>query len=84
MKIKICSRSVLEKMSGLGFDPHTAVISITDVDEKEVGFFRKPEFLLRLCFDDISHPHDMYGDSRKLALNLFSGEQAELCGRLPI
>ena len=77
MKIKICSRAVLEKMSGSGFDPHTAVISITDVDEKEVGFYREPEFLLRLCFDDIDSPFDMYGDSRKLALNLFSREQAD-------
>ena len=77
MKIKICSRAVLEKMSGSGFDPHTAVISITDVDEKEVGFYREPEFLLRLCFDDINSPFDMYGDSRKLALNLFSREQAD-------
>ena len=28
MKIKICSRSILEKMSGSGFEPRTAVISI--------------------------------------------------------
>ena len=52
MKIKICSRSVLEKMSGSGFGPRTAVISITDVNEKEVRFYREPDFLLRLCFDD--------------------------------
>ena len=77
MKIKICSQSVLEKMSGSGFEPRTAVISITDVEEKEVGFYKEPEFLLRLCFDDINSPFDMYGDSRKLALNLFSREQAD-------
>lgn len=28
MKIKICSRSILEKMSGSGFEPRTAVINI--------------------------------------------------------
>ena len=44
MKIKICSRSVLEKMSGSGFGPRTAVISITDVNEKEVRFYREPDF----------------------------------------
>ena len=32
---------------------------------------------MRLCFDDINSPFDMYGDSRKLALNLFSREQAD-------
>ena len=72
MKIKICSRSILEKMSGSGFDPRTAVISITDVEEKEVDFYKEPEFLLRLCFDDINNPFAMYGDSRELAVNLFS------------
>ncbi len=77
MKIKICSRSVLEKMSGSGFWPRTAVISITDVNEKEVRFYREPDFLLRLCFDDINSPFDMYGDARKLAVNLFSREQAD-------
>ena len=77
MKIKICSRSVLEKMSGSGFEPRTAVISITDVDEQEVGFYREPDFLLRLCFDDINSPFDTYGDLRKLAVNLFSREQAD-------
>ena len=77
MKIKICSRSVLEKMSGSGFGPRTAVISITDVNEKEVRFYREPDFLLRLCFDDINSPFDMYGDARKLAVNLFSREQAD-------
>ena len=77
MKIKICSRSILEKMSGSGFEPRTAVISITDVEEKEVGFYKEPEFLLRLCFDDINNPFDMYGDSRELAVNLFSREQAD-------
>ena len=77
MKIKICIWSIIEKMSESGFDPHTAVISITDAEEKEVGFYREPEFLLRLCFDDIISSHDIYGDSRKLALNLFSGEQAD-------
>ena len=77
MKIKICSRSVLEKMSGSGFGPRTAVISITDVDEQEVGFYREPDFLLRLCFDDINSPFDTYGDLRKLAVNLFSREQAD-------
>ena len=44
MKIKICSRSILEKMSGSGFEPRTAVISITDVEEKEVGFTRSRSF----------------------------------------
>lgn len=77
MKIKICSRSVLEKKSESGFEPRTAVISITDVDEKEVGFYREPDFLLRLCFDDINSQFDIYGDSRKLAVNLFSREQAD-------
>ena len=77
MKIKICSRSALEKMSGSGFGPRTAVISITDVNEKEVRFYREPDFLLRLCFDDINSPFDMYGDARKLAVNLFSREQAD-------
>ena len=77
MKIKICSRSVLEKMSGSGFGPRTAVISITDVDEQEVEFYREPDFLLRLCFDDINSLFDTYGDSRKLAVNLFSREQAD-------
>ena len=77
MKIKICSRSVLEKMSGSGFGPRTAVISITDVNEKEVRFYREPDFLLRLCFDDINSLFDTYGDSRKLAVNLFSREQAD-------
>ena len=59
MKIKICSRSIIEKMSESEFDPHTAVISITDAEEKDVGFYREPEFLLRLCFDDITSPPDI-------------------------
>lgn len=77
MKIKICSRSVLEKMSESGFELRTAVISITDVDEKEVGFYREPDFLLRLCFDDINSSFDINGASRKQSVNLFSREQAD-------
>ena len=42
MKIKICSRSILEKMSGSGFDPRTVVTSITDVEEREVAFYKEP------------------------------------------
>ena len=50
MKIKICSRSVLEKMSGSGFGPRTAVISITDVNEKEVRFLPGTGFFIETLF----------------------------------
>lgn len=77
MRIKICSRSVLEKMSESGFEQGTAVISITDADEAMVILQNQPDFLLRLSFDDIHSLDDAFGDARKLALNLFSREQAD-------
>ena len=77
MKIEICRRTALEKKSESGFEPRTAVISITDVGEQEVRFHQKPDNLLRLSFDDITGLSDTLGDSRKLAVNLFSQEQAD-------
>lgn len=55
MKIQIKSREALESEALLGFKERTAIISITDIGDKIVNLKNKPQFLLRLEFNDISH-----------------------------
>lgn len=77
MRIQIHSRGELEKQAVSGFLPNTSVISITDVNEEPVKLAHSPRYLLELSFDDISSKADVFNDSRRLALNLYSKEQAE-------
>ena len=77
MKIEIYNRSGLEKKSISGFLPDTSVIRITDVNEEPVKLVHHPRYLLELSFDDIHSKEDVFHDSRKFALNLYSREQAE-------
>lgn len=53
MKISIMGREGIEKLARKPFSEKTAVISIIDSDAFPVEFMHKPEFLLRLAFDDM-------------------------------
>ena len=77
MRIQIHDRGELEKQAVSGFLPNTSVISITDVNEEPVKLAHSPRYLLELSFDDISSKADVFNDSRRMALNLYSKEQAE-------
>ena len=77
MRIQIHDRGELEKQAVSGFLPNTSVISITDVNEEPVKLAHSPRYLLELSFDDISSESDVFNDSRRMALNLYSKEQAE-------
>lgn len=53
MEIRIMSRERLEMISHFPFPPETAVISITDHDAPPVQLKNRPQYLLRVSFDDV-------------------------------
>lgn len=55
MKILIKSRADIEAMSQAQFPAHTALISITDAGLDFAELIQKPEFLLRIAFDDVDN-----------------------------
>ena len=55
MKILIKSRTEIEAMSQTQFPTHTALISITDAGLDFAELVHKPEFLLRVAFDDVDN-----------------------------
>jgi predicted protein tyrosine phosphatase len=87
MKIVIRSRKSLENMSKRPFSKGVAIISITDVNDTPVDLEYKPNFLLRLAFDDVDN--DVFADESfdeltqeeiagiEKRYNMFSEEQAD-------
>ena len=77
MKIQIHSFASIQKMAKTPFPPHTALISIGDVGSDPPLLQNKPEFYLRLAFDDIdvSWLEGEYG--YRYVFRLFTGAQAE-------
>ena len=55
MKIMIADRKSIEKMSSNVFNDSTALISINDFDDMCVELIHKPNFLLRVAFDDVDN-----------------------------
>ena len=55
MRILIKNRHQIEEMSKVGFDKHTALISITDVGLSFAELQKYPEFLLQIAFDDVDN-----------------------------
>ena len=55
MRILIKNRHQIEEMSKVGFDKHTALISITDVGVCFAELQHEPEFLLQIAFDDVDN-----------------------------
>ena len=55
MKIKIRSRSALEKLSMNSFDEKVAIISITDVDDIPVNLKFRPQNILAVSFNDVDN-----------------------------
>ena len=55
MKIEIESRKSIKIRAKEPFPAHTAIISITDMDNDFVVLKNKPEYFLRLKFDDVTH-----------------------------
>ena len=55
MKIEIESRKSIKIRAKTPFPAHTAIISITDMDNDFVVLENKPEYFLRLKFDDVTH-----------------------------
>ena len=55
MKILIKNRTEIEAMSQTQFPTHTALISITDAGLDFAELVHKPEFLLRVAFDDVDN-----------------------------
>ena len=55
MRILIKSRTEIEAMSQTQFPTHTALISITDAGLDFAELVHKPEFLLRVAFDDVDN-----------------------------
>lgn len=54
MKLEIHSFKSIQKKALLPFAPHTALISIGDPDAPSPKLLYKPEYILRLVFDDIT------------------------------
>ena len=54
MNIKILSREQIENISAMPFPSNTALISIHGTNEDEPTLLHKPEWILKLIFDDIS------------------------------
>ena len=52
MLIQTANRREIEKQSNVGFEPKTALISITDSDKESVTLYNTPTYLLHLSFDD--------------------------------
>lgn len=86
MKILIRSRKAIERMSKSPFPKGTALISINDANDSPVNLENRPDFLLRLAFDDVDN--DVFADESVEELteeerlevekkyNMFSDEQA--------
>ena len=55
MKILIKSRKEIEALAKNPFDSGTALISITDFNDRVVELINKPDFLLRVAFDDVDN-----------------------------
>ena len=55
MRILIKNRHQIEEMSKVGFDKHTALISIADVGVGFAKLQKYPEFLLQVAFDDVDN-----------------------------
>ncbi len=55
MKLEIHSFESIQKRANTPFEPHTALISIGDPDAPQPTLVHKPENVLRLVFDDITH-----------------------------
>ena len=86
MKILIRGRAAIERISETPFPERTMLISITDAKEEPVHLKNKPDYLLRLSFDDVSEeviydeageyptPDDRLRIEKKY--NMFTSEQA--------
>lgn len=86
MKILIRSRKAIERMSKSPFPKGTALISINDANDSPFNLVNRPDFLLRLAFDDVDN--DVFADESVEELteeerlevekkyNMFSDEQA--------
>lgn len=55
MKIMIKSREEIQKMACRPFEPKTALISIADYGWRFAELKNKPDYLLRLAFDDVDN-----------------------------
>ena len=55
MRILIKSRKEIEALAKNPFDSGTALISITDFNDRAVDLINKPDFLLRVAFDDVDN-----------------------------
>ena len=87
MKIIIKSRKRIEELSNAPFQSRTALISITDFNDRSVVLINKPEFLLRVEFDDVDNDviideigNDASEEERKkieAKYHMFSDEQAK-------
>ena len=87
LKIEIESRESIETRAKLPFPPHTALISIADMDYDFATLENKPEYLMQIKFDDISTDvfDELFNGYPTIAnamrgvkeLNLFTDEQAE-------
>ena len=55
MRILIKSRKEIEALAKNPFDSGTALISITDFNDRTVDLINKPDFLLRVAFDDVDN-----------------------------
>ena len=55
MRILIKSRKQIEMLSKHPFNIGTALISITDFNDCAVKLINKPDFLLRVAFDDVDN-----------------------------
>ena len=55
MKILIKSRKEIEELAKSPFNSGTALISITDFNDRAVELINKPDLLLRVAFDDVDN-----------------------------
>ena len=87
MKIKIMSRSAVEKYTENPLSEKTAIISITDFGLEFASLKNPPEYLHQVAFDDVDNDvmvdelgKDATDENRKrveVKYNMFSDEQAK-------
>ena len=53
MEIRVCSQWELEALAGQPFDAPTALISIGDIGSQPPTLLHRPQYTLRLEFDDV-------------------------------
>ena len=87
MKLLIRNRKSVEQIVKSTFSKGVAIISITDANDTPVDLEYKPDFLLRLAFDDVDN--DVFADESfdeltqeeragiEKRYNMFSEEQAD-------